>query len=94
MFWGDFVLSAAHIMNRMPLVPLNNITPYEKLYGTKPSYESFKSVWLLMFCINTQRDRHKLVPRADPCTFIGYSLNQKGYRLYNLKLNLPLSQEM
>lgn len=69
----------------MPLIPLENSTPYERLYGTKPSYELLKVFRCLCFASTLKRDRTKLDARADPCIFIGYSQQQKGYRLYNLK---------
>lgn len=32
-FWGDYVLTACYLINRMPLFVLNFISPFEKLYG-------------------------------------------------------------
>lgn len=32
-FWGDCVLCACYLINRMPLSTLNFISPYEKLFG-------------------------------------------------------------
>ena len=34
-FWGEAVYCATHLINRMPLKSLGNLTPYEKLYNTK-----------------------------------------------------------
>lgn len=79
MFWGDCVLCAAHTINKMPLIPLNNITQYEKLYGIKPSYDMLKVFCCLCFVSTLKRDRNKLDERANPCVFIGYSQYQKGY---------------
>lgn len=74
MFWGECVLTAAHTINKMPLIALNNSTPYEKLYGTKPSYDLLLKVFgCLCFASTLKRDGTKLAARADPCMFIGYS---------------------
>ncbi|WOH06718.1 hypothetical protein DCAR_0626146 [Daucus carota subsp. sativus] len=35
-FWGECVLAATHIINRMPLTVLNNISPYEKFFNEPP----------------------------------------------------------
>lgn len=90
MFWGDCVLTAAHTINKMPLVPLNNITPYKRLYGTKPLYDLLKVFGCLCFVSTLKRDRTMLTARAGPCMFIGYSQQQKGYKLYNLKTKCTL----
>lgn len=88
MFWGDCVLNAAHIINKMPLAPLNDKTPYEKLHGTKPSYESLKVFGCLCFASTLKRDRHKLGARAYSCIFIGYSQHKKAINHIILKLRL------
>ena len=33
-FWGECVLCAAYLINRLPLSTLNNMSPYQKLFGT------------------------------------------------------------
>lgn len=90
MFWGDCVLTAAHTINKMPILPLNDYTPHERLYGTKPSYDFLKVFGCLCFASTLKRDRTKLGERVDPCMFIGYSQHRKGYRLYNLKTKCTL----
>ena len=63
----------------MPLIPLNNMTPHEKLYGDKLSYELLKVFGCLCFMSSLKRDRNKLAKRADPSILLGYSQYQKGY---------------
>ena len=36
-YWNECVLTATHLINRTPLKSINNISPYEKLYGKSPS---------------------------------------------------------
>ena len=36
-YWNECVLTATHLINRTPLKSINNISPYEKLYGKLPS---------------------------------------------------------
>ena len=33
-FWGECVLCATYLINRLPLTSLGNISPYQKLFGT------------------------------------------------------------
>ena len=35
-YWGEALLCATYLINRMPLKPLFNKTPYEKLYNSAP----------------------------------------------------------
>ena len=35
-FWGDSILCATYLINRLPLACLNNISPYEKLFRQPP----------------------------------------------------------
>lgn len=89
-FGGDCVLTAAHTINKMPLVPLNNVTPHEKLHVEKPSYDMMRVFRCLCFTSTLRRDRRKQDEKANPCVFIGYSKNKKGYKVYNLKTKCVL----
>lgn len=35
-FWGECILCACYLINRMPLVSINNVTPYSILYKEAP----------------------------------------------------------
>jgi len=37
-YWGDAILHAAHVVNRVPMCALkDNVTPFEAFTGNKPS---------------------------------------------------------
>ncbi|XP_021726147.1 uncharacterized protein LOC110693298 [Chenopodium quinoa] len=42
-YWGECVLTAAHIINRMPLSVLHNFSPYQKLFDRPPDISHFRS---------------------------------------------------
>ena len=86
-FWGDCVLAAAHITNRLPSQVLNNKSPYEVLYNTKPGYEHLKTFGCFVVAYNPDKSGDKLNIRGVPCIFLGYPTTQKGYRVYNLLNN-------
>ena len=81
--WGECVLTAVHIINRLSSPILNNKSPFEKLYGKIPSYEHLKVFSCLCFASTLIHDRTKFDPRFVPCVFLGYPFGVKGYKLRN-----------
>jgi len=53
-FWGEYVLTATHIINRMPTKILKGKTPYEVLHGSPPAYNHLKVFGCLCF-VSTQK---------------------------------------
>lgn len=81
-FWGYCVLAAAYLINRMPSSVLANMSPYEKLYGKKPSLKHLKVLGCLCFSKIVQ-EQDKLMPRSKAAIHMGYATSQKGYLLYD-----------
>ena len=82
--WADAVLSACHLINRIPSSFLHCKNPFSCLYPNKSVY----SVALCVFgCTCFVQDLSsvldKLCPRSIKYVFVGYSRIQKGYRCYN-----------
>jgi hypothetical protein len=84
-FWADCILSAAHIINRIPTPLLPNKSLYQLLFSKVPSYFHLKVFRCLAYVSTLSRNRKKFDPRATPCIFIGYPHNMKGYKFYNLQ---------
>lgn len=89
-FWGDCVLIATYLISRFPSSLLQDKSPFELLYGYPPSYSHLKTFGCLCFTTVPKCQRDKLQLRADPCIFLGYPLNKKGYKLYNLTTKVAL----
>ena len=72
-----------HLINRLPTPLLSHQTPFEKLYGKVPTYSHVKIFCCLAYATEVHA-AHKFAPRATRCVFLGYSVGQKAYKLYNL----------
>jgi len=80
-FWGDCVVTAAYLINRMPTRVLDGRTPFEVLFGKKPELNHLKVFGCLCY-VTALGPRDKMSPRARQCIFMGYPTLQKGYRVY------------
>lgn len=84
-FWGEAVLTAAHVINLTPTRVLNGKCPHEMLFGSTPSYSKLRVFGSLCFAHKQLRDKNKFVPRSRRCVFVGYPFGKKGWKLYDLE---------
>ncbi|KAL5804478.1 hypothetical protein ACOSQ3_031278 [Xanthoceras sorbifolium] len=86
-FWGDAVLSAAYLINRMPSSALSFQTPLQSLSHYCDINSALHILPRVFGCVVYVHvhapHRGKLDPRAVKCVFIGYSSSQKGYKCYH-----------
>lgn len=83
-YWGDCVLTAAYLINRLPSNVMKNKSPFEMLHHKKPTYDTLRVFGCLAFAYNPDTTGDKLEARGVPSVFLGYPTLQKGYRLLNL----------
>ncbi|KAA0066521.1 Retrovirus-related Pol polyprotein from transposon TNT 1-94 [Cucumis melo var. makuwa] len=86
--WGDAILTAAHLINRMPSRILHLQTPLDCLKESYPSTHFVSEVPLRVFgCTayvhNFGPNQTKFTPRAQACVFVGYPLHQRGYKCFH-----------
>ncbi|GAA0149387.1 transmembrane signal receptor [Lithospermum erythrorhizon] len=82
-FWGDAILVATHIINRLPSSSLGWKSPYELLYHKTPDLETLRVFGCLCFFSNNNPHKTKFDQRAYPGVFVGYPMDQKGYKVYD-----------
>ncbi|GKA20495.1 putative RNA-directed DNA polymerase [Tanacetum coccineum] len=84
-FWGECVLTAAHVINRLPSEVIENKTPYEILHNSKPNYDHMKVFGCLAYYRSVETKGDKFEVRGRPGVFLGYPPGTKGYKVYDLQ---------
>ncbi|RVW19974.1 Retrovirus-related Pol polyprotein from transposon TNT 1-94 [Vitis vinifera] len=85
-FWGDTVLTACYLINRMPSSVLHDQIPHSLLFPDQPLYFLPPRVFgCTCFVHILTPGQDKLSAKAMKCLFLGYFRLQKGYRCYSLE---------
>ena len=87
-FWGEAVLTAAHLINKLPSRILGFKSPMDILSTFYPNLHTTNNLVPRIFgCVAFvhvhNQNRGKLDPQALKCVFVGYSSTQKGYKCYH-----------
>ena len=62
-------------------------TPYEYWFGKQPDVSNLKVFGSVCYTHIPSESRRKLDPKSRKAIFIGYPLDTKGYKVYDLELN-------
>ncbi|KAK9050950.1 hypothetical protein SSX86_027575 [Deinandra increscens subsp. villosa] len=84
-FWGECILTATYLINRLPSEVIENKTPYEILYNQKPDYDLLRVFGCLAYYRSTETKGDKFEPRGRPGVFVGYPRGTKGYKIYDIE---------
>ncbi|GMP45293.1 hypothetical protein CsSME_00013870 [Camellia sinensis var. sinensis] len=85
MFWADVVNTAAYLINRGPSVPLDGELPKEAWNGKEVNFSFLKVFGCVSYVHIDFADRSKLDSKSVKYTFIGYDIDQFGYRFWDNK---------
>uniref|UniRef100_A0A453GJS8 Integrase catalytic domain-containing protein n=1 Tax=Aegilops tauschii subsp. strangulata TaxID=200361 RepID=A0A453GJS8_AEGTS len=83
-FWVEDLHTATYLLNRRPSRVIAPHTPHYLLYGIPPTYDHLRVFGCLCFPNQYATMANKLAPRSSRYVFLGYALEHKGYRCFDL----------
>ncbi|GJW04587.1 putative ribonuclease H-like domain-containing protein [Tanacetum coccineum] len=83
-FWAEAVNTACYTFNRVRVTKPQNKTPYELLFGHKPILSYIRPFGCHVTILNTLSPLGKFDGKSDEGFLVGYSVNSKAFRVYNL----------
>ncbi|GJR57370.1 putative ribonuclease H-like domain-containing protein [Tanacetum coccineum] len=84
-FWAEAVNIACYVQNRVLVVKPHNKTPYELFRGRTPALSFMRPFGCHVTILNTLDYLGKFDGKSDEGFFIGYSMNSKAFRVYNIR---------
>ncbi|GJW59111.1 putative ribonuclease H-like domain-containing protein [Tanacetum coccineum] len=84
-FWAEAVSTACYVLNRVLVTKPHNKTPYELLTGKIPIISYIRPFGCHVTILNTINHLGKFAGKSDEGFLVGYSLQRKAFRVYNLE---------
>ena len=87
-WWGEAVLTATHVLNRVP-TKNKEVTPFEE-WKKKKLNLSYLRTWRCLAKVNVPIiKKHKLGPKTVDCVFLAYAIHSVGYRFLVINSGVP-----
>ncbi|GJS38135.1 putative ribonuclease H-like domain-containing protein [Tanacetum coccineum] len=83
--WAKAVSTACYVLNRVLVTKPQNKTPYELITSKIPIISYIRPFGCHMTILNTIDHLGKFEGKSDEGFLVGYSLNSKAFRVYNLE---------
>ncbi|GJW62985.1 retrovirus-related pol polyprotein from transposon TNT 1-94 [Tanacetum coccineum] len=87
-FWAEAVNTACYVQNRVLVTKPHNKTPYELFLGRKPALGFMRPFRCPVIILNTIDHLGKFDDKADEGFFVGYSINSKAFRVFNIRTRI------
>ncbi|GJR94797.1 putative ribonuclease H-like domain-containing protein [Tanacetum coccineum] len=84
-FWAKAVSTACYVLNRVLVTKLQNKTPYKLITGKIPIISYIRPFGCHVTILNTIDHLGKFNGKSDEGFLVGYSLQSKAFRVYNLE---------
>jgi hypothetical protein len=82
-FWAEAINTVVFLKNISPTRCLDNVTPFEALYGSKPPVPNLKVFGCKAFAHIPKENRKKLDAKDIKCVFFGYYSKFKAYKIFD-----------
>lgn len=79
-FWNEAFRTSIYLINRLPTIVLKSKTPIEALFHVKHDYSVLRTLGCTCYPNIWSYNCHKLQSKFTQCIFLGYDLNNKGYK--------------
>lgn len=79
-FWAESMKTATYVINQIPQQGLQYVSPFEKLFNTKPNVIHLRVFSFVCYLFIPNHLRHKPEKKAVRCIFVGYDQERKGWR--------------
>ncbi|GJV37203.1 putative ribonuclease H-like domain-containing protein [Tanacetum coccineum] len=87
-FWAEAVNTACYMQNRVLVVKPHNKTPYELFHGRTLALSLMRPFGCPVTILNTIDHLGKFNGKADEYFFVGYFLNSKAFRVFNIRTRI------
>ncbi|GKE40105.1 ribonuclease H-like domain-containing protein [Tanacetum coccineum] len=87
-FWAEAVNTACYVQNRVLFIKPQNKTPYKLFLGRKPALSFMRPFGYPVTIFNTIDHLGKFDGKADEGFFVGYSTNNKAFRVFNSRTRI------
>ncbi|GKC12440.1 putative ribonuclease H-like domain-containing protein [Tanacetum coccineum] len=85
-FWAKAVNTGCYVPNRVLIFKPHNKTHYELFRGRTPALSFMRPFGCHVTILNTLDHLGKFDGKSDDGFFVGYSLNSKAFRVYNIRI--------
>lgn len=82
-FWGEALSTVVHVLNLTPCVSLNFDVPNRVWSGKDVSYDHLRVFGCMAYVHVPKDERSKLDDKTKKCVFVGYGLDEFGYRFFD-----------
>ena len=83
--WAEAINTACHMINRVYFHPDTKKTPYEVWKGRKSNVSYFHVFGSICYILSNRDHSGKFDAKSDYGVFLGYSMNNKAYRVFNMR---------